>query len=195
MRAAQNGEPSDGRVIAASVEDASAFRVIFERHVDAIHRYLSRRVGWSLADDLVSETFVTAFRKRSGYRSGTPDAGPWLYGIATNLVRRHWQAEQRLLDLFARLGPEEEVLDTSEASIERLMAARQRPQLLAALADLDERFRDALLLHTWADLTYEEIAQTLDIPVGTVRSRLARARARLRESLEVAEPQHAKETP
>lgn len=176
--------PSDAVAIRDSLARPGLFAVIFDRHFDAVHAYLARRAGVDRADDLASATFTTAFARRGSFRTSSDSARPWLLGIATNLLRNQWRAEQRAVGLVARLagglaGPGRG--QEPEGPGQRVAAA----ELVAALlAELDGDQRDVLLLHVWEDLSYEEIAIALEIPVGTVRSRLARARARLRSALE-----------
>jgi RNA polymerase sigma factor (sigma-70 family) len=162
-------------VIARSLSDPSAFGVIFDRHFDAVHRYLARRVGHGGADDLAASTFTVAFERRRSFRRDATTARPWLFGIATNLLRNERRAEQRALELLARIRP-----TLSEPGWNDLEEAAR---LAAALGGLDADRRDVLLLYAWEDLSYEEIAAALRVPVGTVRSRLARARAHLRAAL------------
>jgi RNA polymerase sigma factor (sigma-70 family) len=178
-----DAEESDARILAASASDPQLFALIFERHYDAVFSYVGRRVGAEVADELAAETFLAAFRSRQRYDGMRPNARPWLLGIATNLLRHHHRTEVRRLRAYARLerpGPSAGDLDTADARVD---AARERPRLLLALADLSREERDALLLFVWADLSYDEIAHALQIPVGTVRSRLHRARLRMRELL------------
>jgi RNA polymerase sigma factor (sigma-70 family) len=170
-------DPStDAEHIVASAADPARFGVIFDRHVGAIHGYLFRRVGAMLTEDLTSETFVVAFRARSGYDAARPDARPWLYGVATNLVHRHARSERRQLAAFARVVDPRGQIHTDEGVEARLDASALGPRLAAALASLATGDRDALLLHAWEDLSYREIAEALGVAVGTVGSRLARAR-------------------
>jgi RNA polymerase sigma factor (sigma-70 family) len=174
--------PSDGEAIARSLSDPSAFVPVFERHFDVVYGYLARRAGPALGEELAAETFALAFEKRACFRCDVADARPWLFGIAVNLLRGRYRKERRELRAFARTGidavaGEEDVL---LESIERRAAARD---VAGALARLDHKDREILLLYFWADLGYEAIAVALDIPVGTVRSRLSRARGRLRELL------------
>jgi RNA polymerase sigma-70 factor (ECF subfamily) len=173
---------SDGEIIAASVSDAALFAVVFDRHFARVHRYLVRRVGAPLADELAAETFVAAFRARRKFDLVVLDARPWLFGIAANLARRHWRAERRRLRAYARTGVDPVGDELADAE-HRIDAAAAGPRLAAALASLSRADREVLLLFAWADLTYEEIATAVAIPVGTVRSRLWRARRRMREAL------------
>jgi RNA polymerase sigma factor (sigma-70 family) len=169
---------SDAAVIESSLSEPGAFGAIFDRHFDAVHRYLARRVGSGPADDLASSTFVVAFERRSPFRSEADTARPWLLGIATNLLRNEWRAEKRALKLMGRLGSSQ-----STAADE---GPAERSGVDDVLARLDQGQRDVLLLYAWEELSYEEIAAALAIPVGTVRSRLARGRAALRSLLDEA---------
>lgn len=171
--------PSDGELVVRSVDEPECFAVLFDRHAAAVHRYLGRRVG-ELADDLLSETFLIAFRRRAAYRAVHAEVRPWLIGIATNVLRGHVRAEQRRYRALARAAAEpQDPMDDADAA-DRLDAEALRGALAGALGALEARDRDVLLLFAWADLGYEEIAAVLDIPVGTVRSRLNRARRQTR---------------
>ena len=175
--------PPDAEAIAASLQQPEAFAAIFDRHYDAIAAFLRRRVGSSLGDELAAETFLQAFDARARYDAGRADARPWLYGIASNLLRRHRRSEERRLRAYARsAGRPGQELDL-DALAARLDARRVTGALAIALASLGPGERDVLLLHAWADLTYEQIAEALGTPVGTVRSRLHRARGVARELL------------
>ncbi|WP_317446395.1 RNA polymerase sigma factor [Streptomyces collinus] len=174
---------SDGSVIERSWERPDAFAVIFDRYADDIHRYIARRLGSDTADDLMAETFEIAFKRRRRYDPAHPHARPWLYGIATNLIGRHRRAEARRLRALSRvaaLAPGTEHDVPGDGAAERLSADAP---LAGALAGLPARYRDVLLVIAWGELDYEEAAQALGVPVGTVRSRLHRARTRLRKAL------------
>ncbi|MGH9129990.1 MAG: RNA polymerase sigma factor [Acidimicrobiales bacterium] len=187
-QASPGEHPTDALAIVGSYDSPEGFAVIFDRHFDAIHGYLARRVGVDLADDLASETFVCAFRARASYDPARSDARPWLYQIATNLVRSHWRAEQRRLSDLATRHVEEAPLGDPEAIVEAAAVAAAMPALAEALAGLTPDQREPLYLYAWAGLSYEQIAEALELPVGTVRSRLSRARAtlwsRLRQHLD-----------
>ena len=176
---------SDASVIALSMSRPEAFATIFDRHFAAIHAYLARRIGYSRADDLASATFTTAFERRRRFRAGADTARPWLFGIATNLLRNERRSELRAVRALLRIEP------TTTSDAPDLPGIE--PRLASLLAQLDPDQRDVLLLHTWGELSYEEIAASLAIPVGTVRSRLARARGHLRRGL-AAEADWAAET-
>ncbi len=177
----------DRDVVAESLTRPEAFAELFDRHAGVVHAYLSRRVG-SLAEDLLSEVFLTAFAKRASYRPETPDVRPWLFGIAANLVRRQSRAEVVRYRALARAGSPPEPDADWDGVHERLDATGLRPLLAATLAALEPRDREVLLLVAWGDLTYSEVAVALGIPLGTVRSRLHRARRRLRADLDHLSP-------
>lgn len=174
-------ESADAALVSRSLREPEVFAEIFDRHAPALHRFASRRLGDEAADDVVSETFLTAFQHRRRYNAEYDSARPWLYGIATNVIRRrrrtelsHYQAT--MLD-GARPAPARLVEDGVTT------LAVNRP-LVSAIAGLKAGDRDVLLLVAWAEFTYEETARALSIPVGTVRSRLNRARTQVREALE-----------
>ena len=168
---------SDAELIQSSIVDAGAFAVIFDRHFRAISRFLRGRVGGQLAEDLASETFVVAFGRRHAYDLSREDARPWLYGIAVNLLREHRRAEERRLRAYARVPA-----DLAETSAE--LGDRIDSTVSAALLDLSYEERNLILLLAWADLTYEQLADALGLPVGTIRSRVSRVRTKLRARLE-----------
>lgn len=175
-------EPSDGELIAVSRRDPQRFGLVFERHHADIHAYLRRRLGPEEADDLAAETFVRAFRARHRYDPERPSAKPWLFGIATNILRRHWRRERRQLRAYARTGIDP-VISASDEIEDRVDASDAGPTLAGALASLPRGEREVLLLRAWAGLTDSEIAEVLGIRLGTVHSRLSRARRRMREAI------------
>lgn len=175
--------PTDAEIIEASRSDPTRFAAIFDRHFNSIHRYLRRRIGKDLADELAAETFARAFAGRDRYDLAHPDARPWLFGIAGNLLRRHARTERRRLLAYARTGVDPNSVSEVEDAAGRLDAQAAAPRIALALATLTSGQRDVLLLFAWADLSYEEVGSALGLPVGTVRSRLSRARTRMRELL------------
>jgi RNA polymerase sigma factor (sigma-70 family) len=174
----------DAELIAASWTEPEAFAAIFDRHAATIHHYAARRLGQAVADDVVGETFLVAFRRRDRYDPAYRDARPWLFGIATNVISRHRQAEVRFYRALARTGLDPVIDSPADEVVARLTATAARRSLAAALARLTARDRDTLLLVTWGQCTYEQAASALGVPVGTIRSRLNRARRKLREALE-----------
>ncbi|WP_245647060.1 RNA polymerase sigma factor [Microtetraspora niveoalba] len=189
----ETDDRSDAGLIRASLDRPEEFSGVFDRHADEIHAYVSRRLGPELgqADDVTAEAFLVAFRKRHRYDLSRPDARPWLYGIAGKLISGHRRSETRRLRSLAKAAGGADgsgaTLHEEERSAERASAAAMRPALAAALARLSAAERDLLLLVAWADLTYEETAEALKIPIGTVRSRLHRVRAKLRRHLHISE--------
>jgi RNA polymerase sigma factor (sigma-70 family) len=174
---------SDGEAIAASMIEPARFALVFDRHYSEISGYLARRVDRALAEELASETFVRAFAQRASYDSAYPSARPWLYGIATNLLRKHARSEERRRRAYARALERDEIPGGIDAVSERLDAAagvRIVAGLVSRLAPAD---RDTLLLFALTELDYEEIALATGVPVGTVRSRLHRVRRHLRAAL------------
>jgi RNA polymerase sigma-70 factor (ECF subfamily) len=174
----------DAELIERSLVDGRCFERVFDRHHAAIHRFLRARAGLELADDLASETFTVAFRRRAAYDGSWPDARAWLYGIAINLFRAHRQREERRLRAYSRA-----VAEPGPGSVElgrHVEAFERHGALSSALLSLDGCDRDLILLFAWADLSYEQLSVALEIPVGTVRSRLSRVRGLLRDRLEAS---------
>ena len=183
VRASTRDLRSDAAVISESVGDPACFSVIFERHFDVLYGYLARRVGHDLAQDLTSEVFAVAFRRRAVFDADQLSARPWLFGMASNLLRNHARAERRQLRAFGRTGVDPVMPDAEAEADQRLDAERAGPAIARALLRLRSEDMEVLLLFAWGSLSYDEIAQTLRLPIGTVRSRLARARRQLRELL------------
>jgi RNA polymerase sigma factor (sigma-70 family) len=162
------GGPDPGRV----------FGWLFDTHAAALRHYLVRRIGETAADDLVSETFLVALNQRHRYDPSRAAVRSWLYGIATNLMRRHVRDEVRRLRITADAT---ETPSHASRVAERVDAQVAAHRLARALADLSAGDRDVLLLISWAGLDTTEVAEALDIPVGTVRSRMHRVRKQLRK--------------
>jgi RNA polymerase sigma-70 factor (ECF subfamily) len=153
---------------------------LFDAYARPLHRYLARRVGVETAHDLVSETFMVALNARHGYDPRRAVVRSWLYGIATNLLRRHVRTEVRGLRATARAAGHGQEPGHESRVAERVDAAVAAGRLAGALAELADGDRDVLLLISWAGLDSTEVAEALGIPVGTVRSRLHRVRKWLR---------------
>jgi RNA polymerase sigma factor (sigma-70 family) len=178
-----NGDPPDSEIIGRSRAEPESFALLFQRHATGLGRYAARRLGPGPAEDIVAETFLVAFRQRDHYDSARCDARPWLYGIAGNLIRRHHRDEVRQLRALARTGVDPVAESFTDRADARLAAGAASRAVAAAIAELDADQRDVLLLTTWAGLTYDQAAEALGIPEGTVRSRMNRARTRLRAAL------------
>jgi RNA polymerase sigma factor (sigma-70 family) len=173
----------DATVIARSAREPKEFAAIFDRHAGDVHHYLARRVGAERADDLVAETFVIAFRRRVSFDTTQRNARPWLFGIATRLLSQHWRTTERRQRLHARTLPELPAESPVEQAVNAAAAHHLRGPVGQALRELAPGDLDVLLLVAWEYLTYDEVAAALEIPVGTVRSRLHRARKQVRDSL------------
>ncbi len=172
----------DEKLRSGPIEAPADFEDAFREHFAQVYRFIARRVGTGLAEDLAAEAFATAYRRRASYDRERGSLRSWLFGIAANIVREHWRDEQRLLELDARLasGGTGSFDDDADS---RVVAAALAPQIAGALAALNPEQREVLLLHAWADLSHEEISAALGIANGTARSRLSRARAALRARL------------
>jgi len=173
----------DATVIRDSMSDPERFAVLVRRHAPAIQRYVTRRIGREAAEDVVAETFLIAFRQRGYYTDDGRDCLPWLYGIATRLAHRHWRGETRQLNLLARTGIDPVTEPFTDRVDAEVSANAAKARLAAAVARLPAGQRDALLLLVWADLSYDQIARATGVPMGTVQSRISRARRRLRKQL------------
>jgi RNA polymerase sigma-70 factor (ECF subfamily) len=175
-------ESTDSDNIAASLVDPQRFAAVVDRHFAEIFRYLARRVGRDNAEDLGAETFIVAFGARKRYDPSRANALPWLYGIATNLIRRHRRTEVRMLTAYATAASQLSLDDDrSEGLVARLDHAASLARVASAFADLDPDQREALYLVAIVGLGYAQASEALDIPVGTVHSRVARARTNLRD--------------
>jgi RNA polymerase sigma factor (sigma-70 family) len=188
-------EESDAAVIAASLHDPVRFGTIFDRHATVLHRYLVRRLGPDEAEAMVGEVFRVAFEKRHTYDVLRPSARPWLYGIATNLLAKHRRREARRIHAMARLAAQRlsPVDDADRVSVV-VDASKHWQRVAQAVMSLPEPERDALMLHVWEALSYEEVADALSLPIGTVRSRIHRARRRLRELADLSGGEHGENT-
>lgn len=172
---------TDSEIIERSLDEPGAFSEIFERHVRPVGGYIRRRIGADAVDDVLSETFLIAFRRRASFDLAGESARPWLLGIATKVVKNHRAAEARQWRAFEASSAADAVAaepphTASDARLDADAALRALAPRIAALATRD---RDALLLYAWGELTYEQIADALGVPVGTVRSRLNRVRRKL----------------
>ena len=173
----------DAQVIERSWQDPPRFALLFDRHAPYIFRYIARRVGRDIVDDLVAETFVSAFASRRSYDLAHTDARPWLYGIATHVVGSHRRDELRQFRISLAMRPEPHLTGHAEQIALDVTARTMSALLATALTALADGDRDVLVLIAWEELTYDQVARALGIPVGTVRSRLHRARAIVRHAL------------
>lgn len=174
----------DAELVASSVREPERFALLYDRYFDDIHRYLAARLGRESADDLAAETFLIAFRRRTDFDASRGSAlRPWLYGIATNLVSQHRRTEQRRLKALGRVSVEYAMDGHDDQVASRVTAEALRPDLVRAMRDLAPGDRDVVFLSVLGGLGYDDIAQALGIPSGTVGSRLNRARKQLQRAL------------
>ncbi|ADB34045.1 RNA polymerase, sigma-24 subunit, ECF subfamily [Kribbella flavida DSM 17836] len=187
------GADEDGLVLESSVRQPDRFALIFDRYFPQVHAYVARRLGTDLADDLAAETFLIAFRQRDRFdrRSGVVRA--WLYGIATNLIRRHRRDELRAWRATAKLPVPLPAGGHEDRVAAQVTAEGASPQLAAALAKVAGRDREVLMLVALGGLSYDEVAAALGIAYGTVCSRLSRARRVVREHLGDTDPTRLEE--
>lgn len=174
-------EPRDADLIRGSVDEPQLFEPVFERHYDPVRRYVQRRVGEAVGEELAARTFLVAFERRSTFRADAESARGWLLGIATNLIRHHIRDEQTHLRILSALPPDRRERAPDDEG--RLEALGVWPTIADVLRTLPAGDRDAFLLAALEELPYAEIAVALAIPVGTVRSRIHRVRNALRERL------------
>jgi RNA polymerase sigma-70 factor (ECF subfamily) len=174
---------SDAEVIGRSLDQPEAFGLIYDRHAATVLRFLGRRAGAEVAEGLIGELFRIAFERRKMFDVSRVSALPWLYGIGSNLLLKHRRGEARRLRASARMAAVAEAPDR-RASAGALDARLLFPRVADAIEALPDGEREALLLFAWEDLSYQAVAEALELPIGTVRSRLNHARVHLRELLE-----------
>lgn len=162
-----------------SLAASEAFVAVFDRHFDAVHRYIHRRAGVDVADELAAETFAVAFARRAAFRDRGNGPLPWLLGIATNLLRRHRRTEERRLRAYARTGLDPWTVVDEAAAAARVDARAHGSRLAGALLALRREDRELFLLCTLGELTYSAAAEALGLPLGTVATRMRRARETL----------------
>jgi RNA polymerase sigma-70 factor (ECF subfamily) len=183
----------DAELWQAASTDADAFGELFERHAQAVFAFCARRTGdLALAEDLTSIVFLEAWRKRGSLRLEERSVLPWLLGTAHNVVRNQHRSRRRHRAALARMSEGGVTPSGEEDVIARLDAQQALSAALAAVDGLPQEQRDAVNLVLWSGLSYGDAAQVLEVPVGTVRSRVARARATLAATL--APPMISKES-
>jgi len=174
---------TDAEIVERSRYGPAVFGELYDRHGPDIYRYAARRAGDFVAEDVMAETFLIAFERRLSFVGSAEAVRPWLFGIATNLLHRHHRAEARVLRALVKVGGRAEAPDLLEDVDAKLDAPGNQARIARALRDLAAIDRDTILLYVWAELSYEDIATATDVPVGTVRSRINRARRKLRANL------------
>jgi RNA polymerase sigma-70 factor (ECF subfamily) len=168
----------DDPCVAGLCGDAEAFAVVYERHGPAILRYLTRRLGPDVGPDAAHDVFVRAFGLRARYDRARGTVAGWLFGIALNVAAEHRRADGRRLQALERLAGEAPRSSPGVAPPPELT-----PALAGALRRLPVKEREALLLVVWGELSYAEAAAALGVPLGTVRSRVSRARTTLHDAV------------
>lgn len=167
---------TDAELLEGSVSDPSLFAVVYERHGVPVRRYVARRVGVADGDDLAAEVFARAFRARGKFRPEYSSALPWLMGVANNVIADHRRVERRRLATLEQLASDaSQQVESRDADLTL--------ETVRALRGLPASHRDALLLLVWGELSRYEVAAALGVPIGTVNSRIARARKRLASDL------------
>jgi RNA polymerase sigma-70 factor (ECF subfamily) len=163
---------------------SEVFALLFERHARAIYNYCFRQTGsWASAEDLVSVVFLEAWRRRRDVSLHQDSALPWLHGVATNVCRNSLRGSRRHRAALRRITEQLSEPDPAEAVADRVDDERRMRELRAAIGTLPRREQEVLGLVVWSGLDYAAAAAALGVPVGTVRSRLFRARARLSSRL------------
>lgn len=176
---------TDAQIVAASLTEPECFAQIYDRHSRSLHRFLVLRIGSDHGEELLGETFRTAFESRHRFDLTNPNARPWLFGIASNLVLKHNRKRRRRQRAIGRLGAQFEHRTAFEDRLVEISHASDLwDQIKAAIAELPERDREVILLYVIGELNYSEVADALGIPIGTVRSRIHRVRQNLRHAAE-----------
>jgi RNA polymerase sigma-70 factor (ECF subfamily) len=183
-----SGSDSDRQLWAAAADgDRDAFGVLFDRYARAVYNHCFRlTASWSTAEELVSVTFLQAWRRRTDVRLTQESALPWLLTVATNAARDEWRSARRRAALAGRLRPEAAVADHADDVSGRVDDERRMAELLAAVRALPRAEREALVLCVWSEVSYPDAAAVLGIAEPSVRSRVSRARARLTRVLGAA---------
>lgn len=168
--------------------DHRAFERVFDRHSDLVYRFVRRRTGdTQLAEDLTAQVFLEAWRQRARVEPSQGSMRPWLLGVAANLVRRHWRTLGRRSKALSRLPLPSTQDDLAESVVGGVDAQRRLADVRHRIESLPARQSEVLLLWAWEQLDYAEIAAVLGVPIGTVRSRLSRARDSLRDGTSSAD--------
>jgi RNA polymerase sigma factor (sigma-70 family) len=177
-------ELTDTEIIRASWRDPDRFGALYDRYAGPLYGYACLRVGRATAEDVVADTFLAAFAQRRRYDLSRRDARPWLFGILSNKISDRGRAERIHYRAHARAWQSPVPENLADRVADRVTAESQRGRLAMALSRLNPADRHVLLLVAWGQLTYDEVAQALGIPAGTVASRLNRARRKVRAALD-----------
>ncbi|MFE0803309.1 RNA polymerase sigma factor [Streptomyces sp. NPDC058812] len=167
--------------------DHDAFGDLFDAYARSVYNHAFRLTGdWASAEDVVSLTFLDAWRLRGRLDEEGGSLRPWLLGIATNVTRNTRRAARRHAAAVARLPRDEAVRDFADEVAGRVDDTAQLALVRTALERLRRPEREVLALCVWSGLDYRAAAEALGVPVGTVRSRLSRARTKLAKYMEPA---------
>jgi len=174
-----------GATPAGESSDAVAFGRLFGRHAQAVYTFCARRTAdLALAEDLTSITFLEAWRHRDRVPTPQVDGSlPWLLGVANNVVRNAKRGQHRYQAVLERLPVPSIAPPAEDQVVARSATEAGLRDALLAISALAEREQEVVMLVLWSGLSYEEAAMALAIPVGTVRSRLSRARSKLQIAL------------
>jgi RNA polymerase sigma factor (sigma-70 family) len=176
-------EASDAELLAIARSQPEAFGELFTRHARSVYAYCARRTGdLDRAEDLTSVVFLEAFRRRRKLKLSNTSALPWLLGVANNVVRNSDRSLRRYRSALGRIPDQAISVSAEDEAIERLGAQEALSRALDAISVLTRAEQDVVLLVLWSELTYADAATALGVPIGTVRSRLASARAKLNHS-------------
>ncbi|MCA2230424.1 RNA polymerase sigma factor [Nonomuraea aurantiaca] len=184
MTADADEQVSDSDLGARLRSEPELFTVVHHRYFQAIYRYAAGRLDAQTAEDIAADTFLTAFDRRDRFDPGRGSLRPWLFGIATNLIAGHRRKEARHYAALSRIAPEPDVEGPENRVVTFVAAQRMQPHLVKAMAALSPGERDAVLLVALGQLSHEEVAEALGISVGTVSSRISRARAKLHNTFD-----------
>jgi RNA polymerase sigma-70 factor, ECF subfamily len=161
--------------------EVAAFADLFARHSAAVYNHCFRRTGsWSTAEELMAITFLELWRCRRSMPAGANMRLPWILAVANNVMRNRQRSHRRYAAALARLPKPETTPDPADDAAARVDAERRMSRLLPVLRSLPERELRVIELCVGAGLTHQEAAEALAIPLGTVKSRLARGMDRLR---------------
>ena len=179
-------EAADSDLMAMAGSEPEAFGELFKRHSRSVYAYCARRTGnLDLAEDLTSIVFMEAFRRRRKLQLSNESALPWLFGVANNVVRNADRSLRRYRSALHRMPVPPNGVSSEDDAMERLGAQDALARALEAISTLTQTEQDVVLLVLWSEFTYADAATALSIPVGTVRSRLASARAKFKDSIPV----------
>jgi RNA polymerase sigma factor (sigma-70 family) len=176
-------EAADSELLAMAGSEPEAFGELFKRHSRSVYAYCARRTGsLDQAEDLTSVVFMEAFRRRRKLHLSNASALPWLIGVANNVVRNADRSLRRYRSALDRIPVPANAMSSEKDAMERLGAQEALAGALEAISALTQGEQDVVLLVLWSEFTYADAATALGIPIGTIRSRLASARAKFKDS-------------